>query len=82
MIDPITGFFEMSKIQTKQSDVIANFIKKTWLNRCPWPTEVVLNSGREFMAEFSKMIRKDYRITKKPITMQNPQANGSIERIH
>ena len=66
MIDLITGWFEMEEIKTEQADVIANVIKKTWLNRHPWPTEVVLNRGRELMAEFSKIICKDYEITKKP----------------
>eukprot|EP00957_Ditylum_brightwellii_P152828 11632907-Ditylum_brightwellii.AAC.1 len=34
------------------------------------------------MAEFSKMIIKDYGVKKKPITVRNPQANSIIERIH
>mgnify|MGYP003331710574 CR=1 FL=1 len=82
MIDPVTGWFEMAKIKTKSADVIANVIELTWLNRYPWPTEVVLDRGREFMAEFSKMVCNDYGVTKRSITTQNPQANGIIERIH
>ena len=53
-----------------------------WLNRCPWLTQIILFRGREFLAEFSDMVRKDYGIKKKPITTRNPQANGIIERIH
>eukprot|EP00957_Ditylum_brightwellii_P068477 5198754-Ditylum_brightwellii.AAC.1 len=34
------------------------------------------------MAKFTEMIRQDYSITKQPITAQNPQANGIVERIH
>ena len=34
------------------------------------------------MAEFSKMIKSDYGIKKKPITTRNPQANAIIERVH
>ena len=82
MIDPVTGWFKMAEIKTKSADVIANVIELTWLNRYPWPTEVVLDRGREFMAEFSEMIQKDYGLIKKPITTRNPQANGIIERIH
>ena len=67
MIDPITGCFKMAEIKTKQADVIANVIEQTWLNRYPWPTEVVLNRGKKFMTEFYKMIHEDYGIvTKKP----------------
>eukprot|EP00957_Ditylum_brightwellii_P157114 11957984-Ditylum_brightwellii.AAC.1 len=34
------------------------------------------------MAEFTEMIQRDYGVTKRPITTQNPQANGIVERIH
>ena len=49
MIDPATGWFEMVKINTKRSDFIENAIKQTWLNRYPWPTEFILDRGREFL---------------------------------
>ena len=51
-------------------------------NRYPWPTQIILDSGTEFMAEFTTMVKNEYGITKKPITAKNPQANGIIERIH
>eukprot|EP00957_Ditylum_brightwellii_P008941 676697-Ditylum_brightwellii.AAC.1 len=34
------------------------------------------------MAESSEMILKDYGVKKRPITVRNPQANSTIERIH
>ena len=34
------------------------------------------------MAEFFKIILKDYGIKEKHITSRNPQANGIVERIH
>eukprot|EP00957_Ditylum_brightwellii_P164948 12558863-Ditylum_brightwellii.AAC.1 len=34
------------------------------------------------MAEFTEMIQRDYRVTIRSITTQNPQANGIVERIH
>jgi transposase InsO family protein len=82
MIDPATGWFEMAEIKTKRADVIANVIEQTWFNQYPWPTEVVLDRGTEFMAEFTEMIQRDYGVTKRPITARNPQANGIVERIH
>eukprot|EP00957_Ditylum_brightwellii_P041882 3172329-Ditylum_brightwellii.AAC.1 len=72
----------MAEIKTKRVDVIANVIEQTWFNRYPWPTEVVLDRGTEFMVEFTEMIRRDYSVTKRPITACNPQANGIVERIH
>jgi transposase InsO family protein len=81
MINPATGWFEMAEIKTKCADVIANIIEQTWFNQYPWPTEVVLDRGTDFMAKFMEMIQRDYGITKRPITAQNPQANGIVE-IH
>ena len=54
----------------------------TWLACHPWPTEVVLDRGKEFQAEVLAMLKNDYGITKKVITTRNPQANAMVERIH
>eukprot|EP00957_Ditylum_brightwellii_P076816 5839092-Ditylum_brightwellii.AAC.1 len=82
MIKPATGWFKMAEIKTKCADVIANAIEQTWFNKYPWPTEVVLDRQTEFMAEFTEMIQRDIRVTKRPITTQNLQANRIVERIH
>eukprot|EP00957_Ditylum_brightwellii_P016087 1211650-Ditylum_brightwellii.AAC.1 len=72
----------MAEIKAKRADVIANIIEQTWFNRYPWPTKVLLDRGTEFIAEFTEMIRRDYKVTKRPITARNPQDNGVVERIH
>ena len=54
----------------------------TWLTRYPWPTEIIMDRGKEFSAEVSKTIQDEYGIAKKLITTRNPQANAIIERIH
>ena len=82
MIEPDTGWFEVKEILSKQADIVANIVKQTWLTRYPWPTKVVLDRGREFMAEFTTMLQNDYGIKKKPITTRNPQANAIIKRVH
>eukprot|EP00957_Ditylum_brightwellii_P109133 8325338-Ditylum_brightwellii.AAC.1 len=61
----------MAEIKTKRAEVIANVIEQTWFNRYPWPMEVVLDRGTEFMTKFTEMIQRDYRITKRLITTQN-----------
>eukprot|EP00957_Ditylum_brightwellii_P043475 3296062-Ditylum_brightwellii.AAC.1 len=60
----------MAEIKTKCADVIANVIEQTWFNRYPWPMEVVLDRGTEFMAELTEKIQRDYKVTKCPITTQ------------
>ena len=82
MIDPSTGWFEIADISTKHADVIANVLEQTWLTRYPWPSQVILDRGTEFMAECMEMLQRDYGMTKKPITKRNPQANAIIERVH
>ena len=82
MIDPATGWLEIKDIKTKRADVVSNVIEKTWLTRYPRPSVITLDRGKEFMAEVTKMIKNDYGIKKRPITVRNPQANSIIERVH
>ena len=82
MIDPATGWFEMKNIPTKQGDIISNVIEPTWLTRYPWPTQIIVDRGKEFMKEFISMIKHDYNIKRKVITTRNPQANSILERVH
>ena len=82
MIDPATGWFEIVRIDNKDSETTANKLEQVWLNRYPWPTEVVLDRGTEFMGEVARLLRVDYGITRKPITTRNPQANAMVERAH
>ena len=82
MIDPATGWFEIAQIKTKRADIVANVLEQYWFNRYPWPTEVVLDRGSEFMAEVKDMIRDDYGVIRKAITTRNPQANSIVERAH
>jgi hypothetical protein len=82
MIDPATGWFEMREIPNKQADTIANIVEQAWFTRYPWPTQIIFDRGKEFMAEFAQMVQHDYGVKRKPITTRNPQANSIIERVH
>jgi len=83
MIDPATGWFEITRYEDKQSITIANIVEMTWLSRYPWPTLITYDRGSEFIGhEFRNMIKNDYGIKCKPITVRNPQANAIVERVH
>ena len=82
MIDPATGWFEMAEIPTKRADDVVNILEITWLTRYPWPTEIVMDRGKEFAAEVQRTIKHEYGITRKLITTRNPQANAILERVH
>eukprot|EP00957_Ditylum_brightwellii_P191787 14600175-Ditylum_brightwellii.AAC.1 len=75
VIDPVTSWFEIAEIKAKRADTIANVVETTWLTRYSYPTQVVLDRGKEFMAAFSEMILRDYGVKKRPITVRNPQTN-------
>ena len=81
MIDPATGWFKIVEIPNKQAGKIPNVLEMTWLTRHPWPTETIMDRGREFAAEVFAMIRDECGINEKLITTCNPQANDKVERV-
>ncbi len=82
MIDPCTGWFEIAEIENAKADEVANVLQETWLTRYPWPAEIIMDRGREFMKEVPVMLKNDYGIKVKRITTRNPQANAMVERSH
>ena len=56
MIDPATGWFEIARIDNRRADYVVNVLEHTWLTRYPWPTEIVMDRGKEFAAEVSDVI--------------------------
>ena len=82
MIDPCTGWFEIAEIENAKADEVANVLQETWLTRHPWPAEIIVNRGREFMKEVPVMLKNEYGIKVKRITTRNPQANAMVDRSH
>ena len=83
MIDPATGWFEIHQYEDKKSITVAIIAEQDWFSRYPWPTQITYDRGSEFIGkDFQSMIKQDYGIKGKPITVRNPQANAIVERIH
>jgi hypothetical protein len=82
MIDPVTEWFELAEIPARAADVVMDTLEQKWLNRYPRPTMVVMDCGKEFMAEVRKTLKHDYWIQRKLITTRNPQANAMVEHAH
>ncbi len=59
MIDPATGWLEIVPVKVKDAATVANVVEMTWLNRYPWPQEIVFDRGTEFLAEFGQMVEND-----------------------
>ena len=83
MIDPATGWFKIHQYDDKKSITIANIAEQEWFSRYPWPTQITVDRGSEFMGkDFQNMVKNNYGIKRKPITVRNPQANAIVERVH
>jgi transposase InsO family protein len=83
MIDPATGWFEIQQYDDKKSITVANIVEQEWFSRYPWPTQITFDRGSEFIGQdFQKMVKEDYGVKTKPITVRNPQANAIVERVH
>ena len=83
MIDPATGWFEIQQYDDKKSITVANIVEQEWFTRYPWPTQVTFDRGSEFIGQdFQDMIKNDYGVKPKPISVRNPQANAIVERVH
>ena len=56
MMDPFTGWFEVTQYYDKKSMTIANMVKINWLVRYPWPVEIMYDQGGEFLVNEFKNI--------------------------
>jgi transposase InsO family protein len=83
MINPATGWLEIHQYEDKQSISVANIAEQEWFLQYPWPTQVTYDCGSAFIGhDFQGMLKNDYGIKCKPITVRNPQANAIVERVH
>ena len=83
MIDPATGWFEIHQYDDKRSITVANITEQEWSSRYPWLTQITYDRGSEFIGQdFQKIIKEDYGIKGKQITLRNPQINAICERVH
>jgi hypothetical protein len=49
MIDPATGWFEITQSETKMAYVVANKVETAWLLRYPWPRKITCDHGSKFI---------------------------------
>ena len=96
MVDPATGWFEITEVPyysiedvkrdenqyiDKSSARISQLFEQAWLGRYPRPKQVIFDNGSEFKMHFVTLL-KDFDIKPKPTTVENPQGNAPVERIH
>ncbi len=71
----------VDEIFDKTSECIAKLVNKTWLCRYPWCPHLIYDNGSEFKLHFEYLC-ESYGIKRKPLTGQNPRANGILEHVH
>ena len=49
MIDPVTGWFEVTQYRNKKLMKIANLVETTWMVRYPWLVEITYDQGVSFL---------------------------------
>ena len=96
IVDPVTGWFEIIEVYYYSIDDVKsnedNYIDKSsariiklfdqaWLRRYPRPREVIFDNGSKFKMHFMALL-KDFDIKPKPTTVEYPQGNSPVERIH
>ena len=96
MIDFSTGWFEIFEIPTfdlkqvalgndeytdKSSDRLSQLFNNRWICRYPGPRKVVFDNGSEFKRYFTTFL-KDFDIKPVLMSVNNPQANAPVERLH
>ena len=82
-IDLATGWFEICELPQANptSAVASRLFNNIWLSRYPRPSKVVYDNGNDFKEDFSLLIA-DFSIKPQPTTIENPQADGVLERLH
>ena len=57
MIDPVTGWFEISQYNDKRSIYIAKLFETTWLSRYSRPIQIMYDQGNELLVKSSENIQ-------------------------
>ena len=68
-------------IDNKTSARISRLFDQTWLSRYPRPKKIIFDNGSEFKKDFIPLL-KDWSIKPVCTTIENPQSNAPIGRIH
>ena len=75
------GKTKVETILDKSSKTVARLFNNTWLARYPRANYIIYDQGSEFKQHFQALC-DSYRLTRRPTSVKNPQANAVLERIH
>ena len=84
MINPVTGWFEVTNYDKKCAINPAELLETTQLNRHPCTMVIMYDQGSEFIGhDFRKfLVEEEYGIKSKPSSSGNPTSNAILEIIN
>ena len=73
MIDPITGWFEVTQYRNNKAMLISNLVETMWLIHYPWLVDITYEVVRELLHQKFKniLIENEYSIKTKPASPGN-----------
>lgn len=81
MIDQFSKYAEAHPVKSISAKEIIKVLEKI-LNRNPYPSKIVTDAGREFNNESFREFCKANKIKTHFTSIQNPNSNSPIERLH
>ena len=81
-IDRVTGLAELIRIDSKDSDHVADKFAEAWLARYPRPFSCCHDNCGEFTGWEFQSLLQSFGIRDKPTTSRNPTGNSICERMH
>jgi hypothetical protein len=82
IIDPATSWIELHAVPDQSALTAATTLDNQWLSRYPRPARCIFDQGSAFTSQEFQELLSSYGITPCPISVQNPQANAILERVH
>ena len=82
IIDPATSWVELCPLPNLTAATTCTEFDNQWLCRYPRPFKCIFDQGSAFTSSEFQELLSSYGIVPSPTTIQNPQANSILERIH
>jgi transposase InsO family protein len=82
IIDPATSWVELIPLSNLSALTTCAAFDANWLCRYPRPAKCIFDQGTAFTSSEFQELLSSYGIVPSPITIQNPQANSVLERVH
>jgi Integrase zinc binding domain/Integrase core domain len=82
IIDPATSWVELFPLPNLRSATTCTAFDTQWLCRYPHPFKCNFDQDSAFTSQEFQELLSSYGIVPSPTTVQNPQANSILERVH